>query len=393
MNTLTVVVPVAFGRQVWLGGVNYFRNLLRGTNAWSADRLKVVLLTDKPDQFIDLGGPHVEIVSCPMLDFRSGAVALGSRILQRVTHRNPALFSVIRRHHPDVISHGHAGVQSLIPTLPWMPDFQHRALPHLFSRREYAGRESAMSIYSKLGHLLLSSESARKDFEQYYPSMGHVKVNVLRFPAFSNAANHAVRSLEQLCERLSIPDRYIYLPNQFWAHKNHGVVIDALLQTRSNVTVVCTGSTSDLRADKYFNGLVERIKSTKLESRFRILGLVDYSDVVALMHHADAVLNPSLFEGWSTTVEEAKAMGKKMLLSSLPVHMEQAKDHSAQFFSPGDSAALAKLLDGVAQNPPLQTPPHDQGATALLNQRRFIDDYVRIIQAVNATNQNAARIE
>ena len=86
-------------------------------------------------------------------------------------------------------------------------------------------------------------------------------------------------------------------------------------------------------------------------------------------------------------------MGKKMLLSSLPVHMEQAKDHSAQFFSPGDSAALAKLLDGVAQNPPLQTPPHDQGATALLNQRRFIDDYVRIIQAVNATNQNAARIE
>ncbi len=38
-----------------------------------------------------------------------------------------------------------------------------------------------------------------------------------------------------------------------------------------------------------------------------------------------ALINPSQFEGWSTTVEEAKSLGVKMLLSDLEVHKEQAK--------------------------------------------------------------------
>lgn len=250
-----------------------------------------------------------------------------------------------------------------------------------------------MKAAGKLGQLLLSSEAARKDFEHYYPALRHVKSHVLRFPAFGAAPNQTLKSLAELRERHSIPERYIYLPNQFWTHKNHGVVIDALAQTRSDVTVVCTGSNSDLRNDKYFSGLMDRVKRGGLESRFRVLGLVDYSDVVALMHHATAVLNPSLFEGWSTTVEEAKAQGKLMILSSLPVHVEQAQAHHARFFSPEDAGALAKLLDEVALNPPM--PPPDPGqiaAAAELNQRRFIDDYFRIIQELAATNPNAARV-
>lgn len=389
---LTVVLPVAIGRRVWLGGVNYFRNLLAATNAYSAGRYRVVLLTDKPEQFADLHGPYVEIVMCRMLDFRSGPVALGSRILQRLTHRNPALFSIVRKFSPDVISHGHAGVQQVIPSLPWLPDFQHRALPHLFSARQCAGREAYMKVSAKLGHLLVSSEAARKDFEQYYPSMRHVQVHVLRFPAFGLAANEEVKSLAELRRRHSIPERYIYLPNQFWAHKNHGIVIDALAQTRSDVAVVCTGSSKDVRNTEYFGRLMDRVQRAKLESRFRVLGVVDYSEVVALMHHAIAVLNPSLFEGWSTTVEEAKALGKPMILSSLPVHMEQAKER-ARFFSPHDATALAQLLDEAALAPPMPPPDIKQSAEAArLNQQQFIDDYFRIISNVAAAGSKASRV-
>jgi glycosyltransferase involved in cell wall biosynthesis len=389
---LTVVSPVALGRQVWLGGVNYFRNLLKGTNAYSAGRFRVVLLTDQPEQFAGLNGPYVNVVMCRMLDFRSGPIAFGSRVLQRLTQRNPALFAIIRRHDPDVISHGHAGVQTSVPSLPWMPDFQHRALPQLFSAREYAAREALMKTYAKLGQLLLSSESARKDFEQYYPSMRHVQVHVLRFPAFSQTWGQNAKSLADLRERYAIPERYIYLPNQFWAHKNHGVVIDALTQSRSDVTVVCTGSCSDLRNDKYFSGLMERVQRAKLEARFRVLGMVEYSDVIALMQHADAVLNPSLFEGWSTTVEEAKAQGKSLILSSLPVHIEQAKER-ARFFSPEDASTLAKLLDETAVAPPMSSLNAEQSArTSGLNEQAFIDHYFQIISKVAATKPNAARV-
>ena len=384
----TIVLPVAIGRHSWLGGVNYFRNLLRATNVYSAGRFRVVVLTDKPDRFADLNGPFVNIVTCRALDFRSGPIAFGSRILQRLTDRNPALFSIVRRHCPDVISHGYVGVQHSVPSLPWMPDFQHRALPQLFSARDFAGREARMKAYAKLGHLLLSSESARNDFEKYYPSLRHVQVHVLRFPAFAQVSNHNMTSLADLRKRHSIPERYVYLPNQFWAHKNHGVVVEALTQTTSDVTVVCTGSSSDLRNDKHFSGLMDRVHRHKLQSRFRVLGVVEYSDVVALMHHATAVLNPSLFEGWSTTVEEAKAKGKLMILSSLPVHLEQAQEHHARFFQPEDASALAMLLDEVGANSPAQPLNNKQGAdAAALNQQRFIDDYFRIIEKVAATKR------
>lgn len=389
---LTVVVPLAIGRQVWLGGRNYFRNLLTATNACSNGRYRIVLLTNKPDQFADLDGPYVKVTMCRMLDFRTGPIALGARILQRLTNRNPALLSIIRKLGPDVISHGHSGIQSSIPTLPWMPDFQHRALPHLFSAREHASREAYLQLSAKLGNLLLSSESARRDFEQYYPSMRHVQVHVLRFPAFPPAPDKKLRSLKELQDRYSIPARFIYLPNQFWAHKNHGIVIDALSQTSSDVTIVCTGSSSDLRNANYFDGLMDRVRRAKLGARFRVLGVVEYSDVVALMHHATAVLNPSLFEGWSTTVEEAKAQGKPMILSALPVHIEQAKDR-AKFFPPDDAIALAKLLDEAAETLPM--PPLDAAQWADIatpTQQAFIDRYYDIIAKVAATKPKSQRV-
>lgn len=38
-------------------------------------------------------------------------------------------------------------------------------------------------------------------------------------------------------------------------------------------------------------------------------------------------VNPSFYEGWSTTVEEAKSIGVPLLLSDIPVHRE----HGASF--------------------------------------------------------------
>ena len=55
-----------------------------------------------------------------------------------------------------------------------------------------------------------------------------------------------------------------------------------------------------------------------------------------------ALINPSTFEGWSTAVEEAKAIGTPMILSSLRVHKEQS-DRVA-FFDPKSPEELANLL-------------------------------------------------
>ncbi len=71
--------------------------------------------------------------------------------------------------------------------------------------------------------------------------------------------------------------------------------------------------------------------------------MVPRQHVFALMRACTALVNPSLSEGWSTTVEEAKLLGVPMLLSNLRVHMEQAGD-SARFFDPQAAEQLASLM-------------------------------------------------
>lgn len=54
-------------------------------------------------------------------------------------------------------------------------------------------------------------------------------------------------------------------------------------------------------------------------------------------------MNPSLFEGWSTVVEEAKYRGKRIILSDIDVYIEQVSAYG-YYFSPHDADALAKLM-------------------------------------------------
>ena len=54
-------------------------------------------------------------------------------------------------------------------------------------------------------------------------------------------------------------------------------------------------------------------------------------------------MQPSLFEGWSTVVEDAKCLNKFIFLSDLPVHREQ-NPANVCFFDPYDEDALTDKL-------------------------------------------------
>ena len=88
---------------------------------------------------------------------------------------------------------------------------------------------------------------------------------------------------------------------------------------------------------------MEHAAACGLTDTFRVLGIVPFPDLMGLMRSAVAVINPSRSEGWSTSVEEAKTLGKRVLLSNLPVHREQAPLR-ASFFDPDDAEALAEAM-------------------------------------------------
>ena len=61
------------------------------------------------------------------------------------------------------------------------------------------------------------------------------------------------------------------------------------------------------------------------------------------MKKAEGIIQPSLFEGWSTVVEDAKAMNQTVVASNLNVHIEQL-DCNAIFFDPNNVKSLAEKL-------------------------------------------------
>ena len=70
-----------------------------------------------------------------------------------------------------------------------------------------------------------------------------------------------LRPKADLCAQYGLPDTFFHLPNQFWAHKNHLLVVDALSSLQSSgiqTTVVCTGHTTDIRRPEYFDEFMAR---------------------------------------------------------------------------------------------------------------------------------------
>ncbi len=213
---------------------------------------------------------------------------------------------------------------------------------------------------------------------------------VADLPAVVELTPHA-----ELKEKYALPERYFHLPNQFWAHKNHDLVLEALALLRGQEIQSRywrRGNTSDHRQPGHFQALMEKARNVGVLDDFRPLGVVPLEDLMGLMHHSMGVVNPSKFEGWSTSVEEAKSMGKAIVLSDIPVHREQAPSRGT-YFSLGDRQALATALAQVAAgwNFDYDRRQMADAAHALpLRRRAFAARYQQIVDATLAHHSRVA---
>jgi glycosyltransferase involved in cell wall biosynthesis len=217
-------------------------------------------------------------------------------------------------------------------------------------------------------------------------------VHAVRFAVRSPSALSDEEALA-VAKQHGLPERFFFMPNQFWVHKNHRLVLAALKllsQQGRPVTVVASGQQRDPRDPSHVPALLADIRAAGLQDHFLTPGLLPYADLAPLMQASTALLNPSLFEGWSTTVEEAKAAGAPMLLSDLPVHREQAEG-LATFFDPRSASSLAQAL--VSFNATATTDRHTQRriAESAAGGRvsRFASDFVKLVHRATDTGSTS----
>ena len=101
------------------------------------------------------------------------------------------------------------------------------------------------------------------------------------------------------------------------------------------------------------------------------------------------VLQPSLFEGWSTSVEEAKSLGKPVLLSDIEVHREQVLSPES-FFQPHDVTGLANLIEGQWSTLPAGHEPVSESLALQACRSRVLTfgrDLIQLFEQTLATNR------
>jgi glycosyltransferase involved in cell wall biosynthesis len=243
------------------------------------------------------------------------------------------------------------------PWLGYLYDFQHRHLPHLFCAEDRAIRDARFAAMAKgARRVIVNSKSVEADCRRFLGDAG---------AAFVALPFGAAPDPEWLTERPSLlagydlPPRFFLVSNQFWTHKNHRLVfeaLDMLAQTpeAATVAVVCTGSTVDERDRSHFPSLQRYLDDKQLAGRVHILGHIAKRDQIEIMKHAIAVVQPTLFEGGpgGGAVYDAVSLGVPALVSDIPVNRElDGQGFAVEFFDPSNARALADLMQGRMRDP------------------------------------------
>lgn len=382
--TIRIAFPL-IGRGGWTGGYQYLKNTLHLIAARLADRVEAHVLLS-PDEAKQWGAELAGLVDGRLIvDPAVAGVGRGRSLARALaTGIDTPLLRLLQKHRIDVTFENATfyGWRFPLPVIAWMPDFQHRHMPEMFGRLGRLRREAGFALQIASHRTpMVSSRTALADLERFHPS-AKGRGRMVRFAIDLDVSAHLGRG-EEMRAAHALPERFFYLPNQFWRHKNHATMIGALAWLKAEgrldeiPPIVLTGQTKDPRHPTHFEDLTASVAAAGVGDHFRYLGLVPYDHVLALNASCSAMINPSLFEGWSTPIEEAKAFATPLILSDLAIHREQAPE--ARFFDPRSAQAAAEALIAAARAPIL---PRPDAAILASAQSRRLDEHAASLLAV-----------
>ncbi|WKT93362.1 glycosyltransferase family 1 protein [Brucella anthropi] len=371
-----VIIPFNYD-EGWTGGNYYISNLVSSLNYLSADEQpEVFILSHNQDSFAFIAEtaayPRLRRISSLMIGDIDGGLYKRLRVLSKLLPRFAKKKILYDAVFPFPID-----TKERRKTICWIPDFQEKALPHLFSEEELAYRMQQHLYYiNNFDNILFSSNAAKDDFKKYYPEAQN-KLHVMPFAVGSvpESVNH-----KSVLERLGVGDNFFYCPNQFWMHKNHIAVIEAvsiLAKRGIYINVAFSGKELDRRDPAHVINLKKKVAELGLVDQIKFLGFISKEDQYVLIDSANAMLQPSLFEGWSTVVEEAKSKSKFIIASDIAVHREQLSTN-ALFFNPHDSHNLAQVIEQrLRDHVECVEIDYDE------HRRRFARNFINIVKSVS----------
>jgi glycosyltransferase involved in cell wall biosynthesis len=288
-----------------------------------------------------------------------------------------------------------------LPYVMAIHDLQHRLqpeFPEVSTNGEWEWREYRFRNGARYATLVLAdSEVGKEDILNCYGPYGVTpdRVKVLPFlPACSLTSEVAESERQRVQERYSLLEPYLFYPAQFWPHKNHMRIIQALgllKQTyQLKIPVVFCGSYTGEIRETTFREVMRVSSQLGLEGEVRYLGYAPDADMAGLYAGAAALVMPTFFGPTNIPVLEAWACGCPVLTSDIRGIREQVGDAALL----ADPTSVEAIADGIYR---LWTEPELGRTLSALGRRRLAaytpEEYLRRLITILEEGKERVRSE
>ncbi len=329
----------------WMGGIIYIINIINTLNFLDDEDKPEIFLFYRPDlkRFIDeMEYPYLNPVEWNFPPLAKGTV---KSILLR---KNLFIADILTRFNLDTVyplQDYPVRTKTKTKLVSWCADFQHRHYPEFFSTFQRTGRNirTKMALRNN-DNLVLSSNDALSDLKMFFSVPDKLKLDVYHFVSVLKWENGL--GIESIKNKYNLPSDYFLVSNQFHKHKNHRILLLTLARLNElgiRKHFAFTGKLPDESDSPYLKELHSIIEENNLSGQISMLGVISRSDQLSIMKQSQAVIQPSLFEGWSTVIEDAKSLQVPVVASNLKVNIEQLGENGV-YFDPHNVEELATIL-------------------------------------------------
>lgn len=242
---------------------------------------------------------------------------------------------------------------ALMPFVMPIHDLQHRLqpeFPEVSANGQTAYRDYLYKNACRCATLILvESEHGKQDVLRFYGDViGEDRIRILPlYPPVRLCAMPDEEEINRAAVTYKLPARYFFYPAQFWRHKNHHLVIQAMRlikdRTGESIPLVLCGTYMDHVRAVAFKDVMEFAEQQGIRDQIHYLGWVPDHDMPALYRRSAGLVMPTFFGPSNIPALEAWSYGRPVITSDIPGLREQTGD-AGLLIDPRSPEQLAEAM-------------------------------------------------
>ena len=229
-----------------------------------------------------------------------------------------------------------------VPSVGVIHDLMHRyekRFPEVGEYKEFSWREwHYKRLCSWATAILVDSELGKSHVIDSY-HIDPIRVHPLPYIPPKYILDESI--VNDSNSNLQLPKKFLFYPAQFWEHKNHKILVNAiakLKQVLPDIKLVLVGTKKN-----GYNSALRLIRELGLSEDIFILGYVSEDNILDLYRNARALVMPTFFGPTNMPPMEAMKLGCPVAVSKVYAMPEQLGD-AALFFDPKSEEEIVDTI-------------------------------------------------